>query len=49
VGSKQWPPADTPIGQSVGYHVRTGPHDIAAYDWQQYLDFADRHFSKKPE
>lgn len=41
------PEADTPIGEGhVGYHLRTGKHDITLYDWQQYVRFADRHFGK---
>ena len=37
------PPAlDTPVGDTVRYHERAGKHDITAYDWAQYLDFADR-------
>ena len=37
------PAADKPVGGTIGYHRRTGKHDITAYDWQQYLNFADRH------
>jgi hypothetical protein len=44
VGTKTMPPANQPVGDVVRYHVRTGKHDITAYDWQQYLDFAERHF-----
>lgn len=39
-----WPAPDTPIGQTIGYHLRTGEHAITKYDWQQYLEFADRQF-----
>jgi hypothetical protein len=38
-----WPPVDTPVGSRVGYHVRSGGHDVLEYDWERYMDFADRH------
>ena len=44
VGTTAMPPVNQPVGDTVRYHVRTGKHDITAYDWQQYLDFAERHF-----
>jgi hypothetical protein len=40
------PAADTPVGGHIGYHLRTGKHDIDAYDWMQYFNFADRHYAK---
>jgi len=45
VESQEMPAADSPIQKGhVGYHLRTGKHDINAYDWEQYLNFADKHF-----
>ncbi len=41
--TKQWPKVDQPVQGRIGYHVRTGKHDVTEFDWSQYLKFADRH------
>jgi hypothetical protein len=46
LGTTEWPKPDHPIGDTIRYHLRTGPHDITRYDWEQYLTFADRHFGR---
>lgn len=43
LGTREFPPTDKSIGDTIAYHVRTGKHDITPYDWAQYLDFADKH------
>lgn len=43
LGTAEWPPVDAPVGSGrIGYHVRTGAHDLLEYDWQRFADFADR-------
>jgi dienelactone hydrolase len=42
LGTGEFPPIDTAIGRRVGYHVRSGGHDMLEYDWQRFADFADR-------
>jgi hypothetical protein len=44
---KDMPDVNQPvIHGSIGYHIRTGRHDITPYDWQQYMNFADRKWGK---
>jgi dienelactone hydrolase len=40
------PDLDQPIMNDVGYHIRTGKHAVTEYDWERYLDFADKHFKQ---
>ena len=47
LGVADMPEVDHPVGDTIGYHIRTGKHDVTAYDWEQYLNFADRHFKRK--
>ncbi len=43
---KTMPAVDEPVHGTIGYHIRSGGHDVKQYDWQQYLDFADKHLRK---
>ena len=36
------PAVNKPIHTDVGYHIRTGKHDVTDFDWTQYMNFADR-------
>ncbi len=45
LGTGKMPEADSPLATGhIGYHIRTGEHNLTVYDWQRYMDFADRHF-----
>lgn len=46
IENEEMPGIDEPVGDHVGYHVRTGKHDVTDFDWEQYLDFFDRHLGR---
>lgn len=38
----QFPEVNRPIiKKGMGYHIRSGAHDITRYDWEQFINFAD--------
>ena len=41
--AEKMPPIDKPSMGRIGYHIRSGGHDVTAFDWKVYLDFADKH------
>ena len=46
LGVGDMPTPNEPVGDYVSYHIRTGKHDVTAYDWDQYLNFARRQFGR---
>jgi hypothetical protein len=38
------PKTNEPVQNTIGYHIRTGGHDVTNYDWEQYMKFAEKHF-----
>jgi hypothetical protein len=43
---EKMPEINQPVQTTVGYHIRTGKHDVTLYDWEQYMNFADKHLGK---
>ena len=49
VSADKFPPLNAPLHTGrMGYHVRSGKHNLTLYDWQQFMNFADRHFPAAP-
>jgi hypothetical protein len=40
---KVLPPVNQSIGDSIGYHLRDGEHDLTPWDWTQFVAFAKKH------
>jgi hypothetical protein len=49
LGTTEFPPVNTSVGHAVGYHVRSGEHALADFDWMLYLDWVDRVLTKSGE
>jgi hypothetical protein len=44
LGTARMPAVNQPVMHDVGYHVRTGQHDVTEFDWDQYIAFANMHW-----
>lgn len=42
IGTDKMPGLHEPIQHDLAYHIRAGKHDVTAYDWEQYIKFADQ-------
>ena len=45
IATTTMPEVDQPITGTIGYHLRSGGHDVKDYDWDRYLEFTFKHFN----
>lgn len=45
IPSNEMPAVNSPIQNTVAYHIRTGKHDVTEYDWEQYIKWAVEQFN----
>jgi len=43
MAADEMPGLSQPVMSIIGYHIRPGKHDVTAYDWDRYMDSADRY------
>ena len=47
IPNNKMPDLKQPIHNTVAYHIRPGKHAVTAYDWQQYIRWADKMLLEK--
>jgi hypothetical protein len=47
LGTNEMPPPNRPIMHTLAFHIRTGKHAVTAFDWDQFLAFADMHLRSR--
>jgi len=47
LGAARMPGIGQPVMTTIGFHLRCGPHNVTAYDWDQFLNFADKHMKPR--
>jgi hypothetical protein len=40
--TEEMPGLSQPVMGTLAYHIRPGKHDVTDYDWERYVDFADK-------
>lgn len=46
LSSSKMPEVNKPVMTTVGYHIRSGKHDITLYEWNQFISFSDLHLKQ---
>jgi hypothetical protein len=44
--ANEMPGLSEPVMGTLAYHIRPGKHDVTEYDWDRYMDFADKHLKQ---
>ncbi len=47
LGVDDMPGLNKSVMSTIGYHIRSGKHDVTDYDGQQFMNFADIHLRRK--
>ena len=42
LGASEMPGIGQPVMTTIGFHLRAGGHAVTEYDWEQFLNFADK-------
>jgi hypothetical protein len=47
LGTTEHPQAGSVLADGdIGYHLRPGSHDVLPWDWDRFMDFANRHYGR---